>query len=163
MNPGFAAEGGCACGGVRYRLNAAPMFVHCCHCSWCQRETGSAFALNALVESAEVELLCGQPELVDTPSASGKGQTIVRCPDCHVAVWSHYAGAGHAVAFVRVGTLHEPHRCPPDVNIFISTKLPWVVLPEGVPAFDEYYAPKELWPASSQARYRAAKAAADSA
>ena len=48
-------EGGCACGAVRYRLTSAPMFVHCCHCRDCQRQTGSAFVLNALIEADRVD------------------------------------------------------------------------------------------------------------
>mgnify|MGYP000237617036 FL=1 len=152
-----AMDGGCTCGHLRYRLAAAPMFVHCCHCRWCQRETGSAFALNALVESDRVLLLSGTIEAVDTPSASGKGQTIVRCPRCRVAVWSHYAGAGEAVSFVRVGTLDEPDRVAPDIHIYTDSKQPWVLLPENVPAVPEYYSLKEHWPAASLARLQAAK------
>jgi hypothetical protein len=149
--------GRCTCGQVRYRLHGPPLFVHCCHCSWCQRESGSAFALNALYEADRVELLAGQPETVDTPSNSGKGQQIVRCPSCRVAVWSHYAGAGQAVAFVRVGTLEKPGRLPPDIHIFTSTKLPWVVLPDGLPAVPEYYPVKDYWPPASLERFKAAK------
>src|SRR4029450_7817944 len=96
-------EGGCTCAAVRYRLKARPLFVHCCHCTWCQRETGSAFALKAMIESDRVELTHGDVEIVLTPSASGKGQKISRCPKCRIAVWSNYAGAGDAVRFVRVG------------------------------------------------------------
>jgi hypothetical protein len=124
-----ALEGGCSCGEVRYRMLAEPMFVHCCHCRWCQRETGSAFALNALVESERVLLLKGSTETVDTPSASGKGQKIVRCARCRVALWSHYAGAGEAVSFLRVGTLDQPDRVAPDIHIYTESKQPWVVLP----------------------------------
>lgn len=152
-----AIDGGCACGGVRYRLQAEPMFVHCCHCSWCQRETGSAFALNALIEADRLSIMDGEPERVATPSASGRGQIILRCPRCRLALWSHYGGAGAAVAFVRVGTLDEPQRCPPDVHIFTSTKLPWVVLDPAVPAFEAYYSPRELWSPDGQRRYREAK------
>jgi hypothetical protein len=112
-------------------MAAEPMFVHCCHCRWCQRETGSAFVLNALVERDRVILLEGSTEVVDTPSASGKGQKIIRCPRCRVALWSHYAGAGEAVSFVRVGTLDDPDRLPPDIHIYTSSKQPWVVVPEG--------------------------------
>ena len=101
-------EGGCTCGKLRYRLIRSPMVVHCCHCRWCQRETGTAFALNAMIETDNVKLLSGDPEQVDTPSNSGKGQKIIRCPSCHVAVWSHYAGAGDLLSFVRVGTLDTP-------------------------------------------------------
>jgi len=151
-----AQEGGCACGAVRYRLEAEPMIVHCCHCYWCQRESGSAFALNALIEADRVSLLSGEPQPVATPSASGKGQTIFRCPQCRVAVWSHYAGAGDAIDFIRVGTLDEPGRLPPDVHIYTASKQPWVIIPEGAPAFAEYYRRSEVWPAASIARRAAA-------
>ena len=150
-----AFEGGCTCRSVRFRMTSAPMFVHCCHCSWCQRETGASFALNALIESSRLERLTGAPELVLTPSASGKGQRIARCPACHIALWSHYAGAGDAVSFVRVGTLDQPGRLPPDIHIFTSTKQPWVVLPEGIPAVPGYYDRKRYWPPESLARRRA--------
>ena len=141
--------GGCTCGAVRYRMTSAPLFVHCCHCRWCQRETGASFALNAMIEADRVELLQGQPEVVMTPSSSGKGQKISRCPSCHVALWSNYAGAGEKVHFVRVGTLDEPDRLPPDIHIFTSSKQPWMVLPDGVPAVAEYYDYREFWPAAS--------------
>jgi hypothetical protein len=148
-------EGGCDCRHVRYRMTARPLFVHCCHCRWCQRESGSAFALNALIESDRVQVLRGSPESVPTPSASGKGQKIVRCPHCRIALWSHYAGAGDAIKFVRVGTLDDPDRFPPDVHIFTASKQPWVVLPAGTPAVREYYRSSELWPAESLARRKA--------
>jgi hypothetical protein len=150
--------GGCDCGRVRYRLQSAPLFVHCCHCRWCQRETGSAFALNAMIESDRVELLAGEPELVDTPSESGKGQLIARCPSCRIALWSHYAGAGRAVAFVRVGTLDDPDALPPDIHIFTASKQPWVVLPPGAVAVPEYYDRERHWPAASLARRDALRA-----
>jgi hypothetical protein len=135
----FVLEGGCTCRRVRYRMTRRPLIVHCCHCRWCQRETGSAFALNAMVESEAVSLLSGEPERVLTPSNSGKGQVIVRCPACHVAVWSHYARAGDKLSFVRVGTLDNPDALPPDVHIFTASRQPWVVLPPATPAFEVYY------------------------
>ena len=152
------ADGGCTCRRVRYRMTSRPLFVHCCHCRWCQRETGTAFALNAMIEADRVQLLAGEPEVVDTPSESGKGQRIWRCPACRVAVWSNYAGAGDAVRFIRVGTLDEPDRFPPDVHIFTRSKQPWVVLAPSTPAVAEYYKAAELWPPESLAR-RAAVAA----
>ena len=138
-------------------MTRGPLFVHCCYCRWCQRETGSAFVLNALIEAEHVELLAGVPELVDTPTHSGKGQKIARCPCCRVAVWSHYAGAGDKVCFVRVGTLLEPDRLPPDIHIYTTSKQPWVVLPEGARAVPEYYRASEEWPAESLARRAALK------
>ncbi len=118
-------DGGCTCGEVRYRMSGPPLFVHCCHCRWCQRETGSAFVLNAMIEADRVVLLKGAPEVILTPSASGKGQKISRCPACSIALWSTYSGAGDAVRFVRVGTLDEPDRLPPDIHIFTMSKQPW--------------------------------------
>lgn len=138
--------GHCTCNQLRYRMMGPPLFVHCCHCRWCQRETGSAFVLNAMIEAERVEVLEGTFDLVLTPSLSGKGQRIARCPHCHVAVWSHYPGGGDAVRFVRVGTLDEPDRLPPDVHIFTMSKQPWVQLPAGVPAFAEFYEIDQLWP-----------------
>lgn len=152
-------EGGCTCRHVRYRLTSRPMFVHCCHCRWCQRETGSAFVLNAVIEADRVEPLSGEVDVVDTPSNSGRGQKISRCPKCHVAVWSNYAGAGPAIRFVRVGTLDEPDHLPPDIHIFTESKQPWVVLPSGVPAMPEYYDPRQMWPKASQDRFTAVRAA----
>jgi len=151
-------DGGCTCRSVRYRLSSAPLFVHCCHCRWCQRETGSAFALNAMIETDRVQLLAGELDVVDTPSASGKGQTIARCPRCRIALWSHYAGAGDAVCFVRVGTLDEPDRLPPDIHIFTASKQPWVLLPPGTPAVPVYYDSAQYWPPESLARRDALRA-----
>ena len=163
MTTDYPLEGGCTCRAVRYRMLTPPMIVHCCHCSWCQRETGTAFALNAVIEAARVELLAGEPESVNTPSASGKGQKIWRCPTCRIAVWSNYPGGGDATRFIRVGTLDTPAALPPDVHIFTSTKQPWVVLPDGARAFAEFYNPKEIWTPETQARYAANKVAAAAA
>jgi hypothetical protein len=151
----YPIEGGCDCRKIRYRMTSSPLFVHCCHCRWCQRESGASFALNAMIEADRVTLLAGAPEIVDTPSASGKGQKILRCPACRIALWSHYAGAGTAVSFVRVGTLDNPDLLPPDIHIFTSSKQPWVVLPPGAPAVPEYYDREQHWPAQSLARRQA--------
>jgi hypothetical protein len=145
----FPCDGGCTCRFVRYRMHAAPLIVHCCHCRWCQRETGTAFAMNAVVEHDRVELLEGEWDIVDTPSLSGKGQKIARCPKCRVALWSNYAGAGELMRFVRVGTLDDPDRCPPDIHIFTSSKQPWVILPPGAAAVPEFYNPKQVWSTTS--------------
>jgi hypothetical protein len=136
-------------------MTSRPLFVHCCHCHWCQRETGSAFAINAMIETDRVVLDNGEPDVVQTPSNSGKGQKIARCKACRIALWSNYAGAGDKVRFVRVGTLDDADRCPPDIHIFTSSKQRWVVLPPGVPAAAEYYDRNEHWPAESLARRRA--------
>lgn len=149
-----AFEGGCACESVRYRLSAKPMFVHCCHCRDCQRQTGSAFVINALIETARIEILSGAPEPVPVPTESGRQHDVYRCPHCQTALWSDY-GKRPALRFVRVGTLDDASSLVPDVHIFTRSKLPWIGLPGDVPAFEVYYDMKALWPPESLARRRA--------
>jgi len=146
-------EGGCACGAVRYHLTSEPLFVHCCHCLNCQRQTGSAFVINVLIEADQVTLLAGEPVPVAVPRTGGKSQRIWRCPTCQVAVYSTYTSP--RIRFVRAGTLDDPAAVEPDVHIFTRSKLPWVTLPESVPAFPAYYDTKKLWPAASLERLEA--------
>jgi hypothetical protein len=145
-------QGGCACGAVRYRMTSGPLIVHCCHCRWCQRESGAAFALNALIEAERVVVFAGEPRNVMTPTESGAGQKVARCPSCGVALWSNYGGGGDTVRFVRVGTLDEPDRLPPDIHIYTRSKQRWVVLPHGAVAVDAYYESKKLWSPESLER-----------
>ena len=146
-------EGGCACGAVRYRLASEPLFTHCCHCLNCQRQTGGAFVVNLLIEADRVELLRGEPAPVDVPRDDGSAQTVFRCPDCQVAVYSRYGHPG--ISFVRGGTLDEPARFPPNVHIFTRSKVAWVALPDETPAVEVYYDMQELWPAASLERFGA--------
>jgi len=146
-------EGGCACGAVRYRLTSEPLFIHCCHCLNCQRQTGSAFVINLLIEADRVELLAGDPRPVDAPRDDGSNQRIFRCPTCQVAVFSEYGRP--EVRFVRGGTLDDPAGVAPDVHIFARSKLDWVTLPDSVPAFEAYCDSKTLWPTASLERLEA--------
>jgi hypothetical protein len=148
-------EGGCACGAVRYRLTSAPMFVHCCHCLDCQRQTGSAFVLNALIEADRALVLSGAPVAIAVPTDSGRPHRIYRCPACQVALWSEYGGRVE-MRFVRVGTLDQPSALQPDVHIYVRSKHPWVLLSASVPSFDAYYDSRALWPAASLERRKAA-------
>ena len=152
-------EGACACGHVRYEMESQPLIVHCCHCSWCQRQNGSAFAVNALIEADRVRLVRGDVVDIEVPSPSGAKQRICRCPKCQVAVWSYYlvlrGGIGELVRFIRVGTLDDPGRLPPDVHIYTSSKQPWVRLPTDVPVVEEYYVTGEVWPQESLDRLAA--------
>jgi hypothetical protein len=147
-------DGGCACGSIRYRLRLPPMFVHCCHCQDCQRQTGSAFVLNAITETDRIELLKGHPEPVAVPTDSGRSHDIYRCPACRVALWSDY-GKRLNLRFLRVGTLDDAAAVEPDVHIFIRSKLPWVRLPDNARAFEIYYDMKKEWPPESLKRREA--------
>lgn len=175
-------DGGCACGLVRYRLEKQPMVVHCCHCTSCQRETGTAFAINAIIESSMVTSLpsteattpasCTQgakpagpplvpetgrivePEIITTPSESGKGQKIARCPTCHVAVWSNYGGAGGLARFIRVGSLDEAWKINPDVHIYTQSKRSFFSLGDSIPQYERFYPNREaVWRKESLARF----------
>ena len=148
------SEGGCACGHVRYEVLSAPLIVHCCHCRYCQRQTGSAFAVNALIEADRAQVIQGDIEELTVVTPSGKGQTIARCPKCRIAVWSNYhmSGLKERIRFIRVGTLDNPDLMPPDVHIFTTTKQPWLRLPEGSRVVDIYYEYEATWSPDSLSR-----------
>lgn len=150
-------QGGCACGRTRFAIDRSPLFVHCCHCRWCQRETGTAFALNALIEIDAISVTQGSPTPIDTPTESGRGQKILRCPDCAVALWSHYVGIGPTIAFLRVGVLDTAALCPPDIHIYTSSKQPWLSLSHDIPVVKEYYRRADYWPAESLERLKLAR------
>jgi hypothetical protein len=155
--------GSCSCGTVKFRLMDVPMFVHCCHCTDCQRQTGSAFVLNALIESDRVQILQGDTRSFPQPTESGRPHVIHRCPDCGTALWSNYGGR-EEVRFVRIGTLDNAHALPPDIHIYTRSKQSWVRLPgsgvgatTGKPAevCEAYYDSSGLWPSASLARRKA--------
>jgi len=152
---GAGREGGCACGAVRYRLASDPIFVHCCHCLNCQRQTGSAFVVNLLIEADRLELLAGEPRPVDAPRDDGSVQKVFRCHDCQVAVYSEYGRP--EVLFVRGGTRDEPREIEPDVHIFTKSKVGWVTIPESQAAVEIFYDREELWPAESLERLDAVR------
>ncbi len=146
----------CSCGEITFELTDRPIFVQCCHCRMCQRQSGTAFALNALIEADKVLHHTGTPEVIEMPSANPHGQQVSRCPTCKVAVWSVYPGAGPKFRFVRVGALEDPDQCPPQVHIFTQSKQPWVQLGSDIPAFEHYYDREQVWPASALERRRVA-------
>ena len=148
-------EGGCACGAVRYALKAAPMVVHACHCTDCQRLTGSAFALNAWIEKSQVDLLSGEPASFKF-TTGGRNNSVYFCSQCGTYVWTDYRPG---FWFVRAGTLDNPKALAPDVHIFTRSKQPWLELPDDVPLFEAYYDRDEVWPAGSLSRFRAVETA----
>jgi hypothetical protein len=154
-------EGGCACGAIRYRLQSDPLFIHCCHCRNCQRQTGSAFVINLMIEASHVEMVAGAPQPVEVPRDDGNTQRIFRCPTCQVAVYSEYGRP--EVRYVRAGTLDQPSEVTPDVHIFTKSKVSWLTIPESTPAFEVYYDMEALWPAASLERLNAILAPSDSA
>nr|WP_029040344.1 GFA family protein [Cucumibacter marinus] len=153
-------SGECACGEVQYELGRVPMFTHCCHCLECQRQTGSAFVINGLIETDQITVSGLEPVPVPVPTSSGRQHDVYRCPRCQTALWSDYGGRSW-LRFVRIGTLHDPSSVSPDVHVFARSKRDWVGLPEDVPVFDVFYDMKELWPSEALARRQAASDAAN--
>jgi hypothetical protein len=148
-------QGGCGCGAVRYRLNDQPFIVHNCHCHLCQRQTGTGSAVNAFIETDRLELLSGELAEREFSTGSGGTQVVVRCAECGTPVWSFYPRLGRKVAAVRVGSLDDPNATPPDVAIYVADKPDWAPLPEGIPAFEEFYNPAEVYRKESLARLQA--------
>ncbi len=147
-------DGGCFCGAMRYRLNARPMFVNCCHCRDCQKQTGAAFAINAIIERDRIALLQGAPVMITLPTESGRPHDVYKCASCQSALWSDYGRRGSMV-FVRVATLDDPTQFAPDAHIFTRSKLPWVRLPDDARAFDIFYDLPTEWPPEALARRKA--------
>jgi hypothetical protein len=146
-------EGGCACGAVRYRLTSEPLFVNCCHCLLCQRQSGTAFALNLVIEADRVEVVTGEPQPVVVEIDDGRTKTTYRCPACQVAVFGQSSRPD--LRFVRAGTLDKASEIVPDAHIYTRSKLPWVVLEASIPAFETSYDRAAVWPAASLERLTA--------
>lgn len=155
-------NGQCFCGHVKYRMHGQPMFIHCCHCRDCQQQTGGAFAVNGLIEADRIEIIGNEPRPIRMKTESGYPHDIYRCTECQSALWSDYGGRTW-LRFLRLVTLQGSNDFVPDVHIYTRSKLPWIVLPEGARAFEEYYDVKKEWPAESAVRYRAAKEKASAA
>jgi hypothetical protein len=106
--------------------------------------------MNALVEKTQVEILSGTIAEYLFPDTY---HTAFFCPECVTYVWSEYkSGAFDDCWFIRVGTLDQPDRLPPDVHIFTESKQPWVEIPKRTPNFDRFYPIKETWQESSMIR-----------
>jgi len=151
-------EGRCACGALAFRLARPPLFVHACHCTRCQRETGGAFAHHLMIETAQLQLLQGQPLFTRVPTDSGGRHWVARCADCHGVLWNAHGSRQPLIVYLRVGTLDEPAAWPPQAHIYLRSRQPWLVLDPAVPQFSGAYDARKTWPADSLARYDEAKA-----
>lgn len=145
-------DGGCGCGQVRYRVTGEPIFVNNCHCRQCQQQTGGTSVVNAFYEEERLEILDGNLTEHVVTAGSGGPHTICRCDNCGVALWSYYPRLGRLGVGIRVGTMDEKDSLTPVAAIFVSEKMPWVTLPEGLPHFDKTYDYRELLDADKIAR-----------
>ncbi|MGA7761234.1 MAG: GFA family protein [Candidatus Binataceae bacterium] len=147
-------EGGCSCKAVRYKLTASPLIVHACHCRDCQRISGSAFVINIWIEKEFVQTSGAIPKSFLLEGGGGRNHEVFFCRKCGAYVWSRYHRAPGDALFVRAGTLDKPEAVTPDVHVYTRSKLPWLELPRGVPAFESMYKIEEVWSAESKERLR---------
>lgn len=148
-------SGGCACGAVRYDVRGTPVFVNNCHCTLCQKQTGSTSVVNMFFETERLTQHSGETTRHTVKSGSGGDHIIVRCAACGTAIWSFYPRLGDLGVGIRAGTLDDPGTVTPDAAIFVAHKMPWVTLPEGVPQFEATYDPAERLPPDRFARLKA--------
>lgn len=146
------AKGRCACGNFQFQLAAPPLIVQCCHCKICQRDSGSAFLVHALIETSNIVMNKGRPQPVAFPSGYGKGHKVCRCPICKTALWNQYPEFGDTISYIRTGTLEEADQLTPQVHLHTAEKQSWVILPPDIPAASEHYNREEVWSKESLAR-----------
>ncbi len=144
--------GGCACGELRYEAQGEPIFTNHCMCRLCQRQTGSVGVVNAFYESDRVAVTQGALTEFTTKGGSGGDHTICRCSECGTAMFSYYPRVGRRGVGIRVSSFDDPDAFTPTAVVFTKSKMPWVALPEGIPAFEQYYVPQELLSVDAFAR-----------
>jgi len=140
----YRLTGGCACGCCRYQVTKEPIFVNNCHCRQCQQQTGSTSVVNLFVETEHAELVSGEVSEFEFKAGSGGPHHIARCTRCGTALWSNYPRFGKLGRGIRVGTLDDPAQVKPTAVVFAAERMPWVKLPDDIPAFDAYYNPRDL-------------------
>lgn len=126
-------EGGCQCGGVRYRLECAPGRLTACHCLDCQRQSGSAFGLSLDVPPDGLRLLSGEVQTFVVICDSGRSKECAFCGACGTRIYHR----GEWGISVKAGTLDDTSNLRPEAHYWTKRRQPWVQIPEGVPSFTD--------------------------
>lgn len=126
--------GGCQCGAVRYRVNADPVAIYCCHCSECRHQSSSAFGISVIVPVAAVTLLQGELRIWSRPTLSGKKLDCAFCPTCGSRLW-HVNDPPEDTLSLKGGSIDGGVDLSEATHIWTASKLPGVVLPPDVPTF----------------------------
>jgi hypothetical protein len=126
--------GGCLCGGVRYRFTGEPLAYYACHCTDCQRQTGSAFGLSMIVHREAVEVLRGEPRLFEVSMPDGRTKRGRCCPECPVRLWGEPVKLPQLL-ILRPGTFDDPGVHEPFGDIWTQSARPWVGFTRG-PRFE---------------------------
>jgi hypothetical protein len=148
-------QGGCGCGAVRYRIERAPIFVNNCYCALCQLQTGSTSSAYAFFEIEAVEVLSGKLKRFAQQTGTDRKQKVMQCSECGIGLFFQPWPTGRHGICVRLGTFDDPWDIVPDAAVYVTERMPWVTLPEGIPTFDAYYNPDTLLPPERNARLRA--------
>lgn len=120
-------EGGCQCGGVRYRITGTPLTFYACHCTECQKQSASAFGLSFWVKRPDFELVSGEPKVWERPADSGGTTVCAFCPDCGTRLY-HFGLQDREILSVKAGSLDGASGFAPVGHIWVRSKLPWVDL-----------------------------------
>jgi hypothetical protein len=128
-------DGGCFCGAIRYRLVGEPLTLYACHCTDCQRQTGSSFSLSMVVFRTAIELLRGEPRRYEITTADGRLKNGRFCGTCSSRVWVESVTFPD-IALVEPGTLDDTTWIRPVAHIWTRSAQPWISLPEDVLRFE---------------------------
>ena len=131
-------DGGCLCGLVRYRLNGPPSKVACCHCQSCRRASGAPYVPWVTFAKKDVEFAATPPARYQSSPKATRGH----CVRCGTSLTSEHDEHPDHVD-ITVATLDEPDTLPPAAHIWVSHKLPWVILNDGLPQYPEWRSKEE--------------------
>ncbi|MGZ5870506.1 MAG: GFA family protein [Bradyrhizobium sp.] len=140
-------SGGCPCEAVRFAVNAMPLLVYACHCTECQRWSGSAFSLSMPVASDSFALTCGKPRPWRRTGASGFESTYWFCGDCGGRVYGQRDSRPDIIA-VRAGTLDDTSWLRPIAHVYLRSAQAWERIPNNAEGFEVM--PKEFWSLSEK-------------
>ena len=151
-----AIHGGCFCGSTRYRLETAPLFCYACHCTDCNKQTGSVYACFTSIENDHITSIGALPPKITTAIRSGG---IIRhmasCGKCGTRLWAS-GDTTPVTADIATGTLDLPELMEPDLHSYIESKISWAILPESAKTCRGPFDYRKHWPKSSLKRLEAA-------
>jgi hypothetical protein len=129
-------KGGCLCGKIRYESNAQPVMVAICHCTHCQKQSGSAFSVNLGLPKGSLKFIKGETSVYQDKGSSGMPVYRHFCSSCGSPIYSDVAAVPQ-LDFLKSGTLDDVSWVKPSVSIWCESALNWVVNPSGVASFPQ--------------------------
>jgi hypothetical protein len=130
-------DGQCHCGHVRYEAEIDPDKVTICHCTDCQRLTGSAYRVTVTADSDKIKLTANPPKLYTKYGQNGRARLLSFCSECGSPLFSTGEGKDAARTGIRVGTINQRRELRPKRQIWCRSALPWINELEGVPGVEQ--------------------------